>query len=448
MSTGSLTRAGHRKSVLFAAVAVVATLCLSARMDGADKAKSPIRKGTAAASKVQKPVAVKERVTEEKAEPAAEAKATEEKPKIVGVVGIGVTFVAKGVVPPKKVDAAAVAVGKAAAEVKADEPAAEEEPKDDTKKPKKKKSSKAAAKASGFAKSKFGGFGGGNGGPFGTGMFGSASAGGYASAGMSGFSGFGGLPYAAGNLMNFSPQLSIASANATAVAVASGDGAGASASASAGAFAAGGSLGATDDAMNCPRETPTDTGDEPTDDTEDGTGNLPDELASVVKLTNQERTRAGLATLTVNDTLMTLAQEQSDRMANANTMSHEVNGLSFMQRITSSNYNPAYAGENIAFGQATPEEVVTAWMNSPGHRANILNPNFTEIGVGVAQGSNGALYWTQIFGQPMAGGTQSSNSGTNSGTTNAAGTSQSTDSGTTGATTKTGRTTTTQSTGN
>jgi len=56
------------------------------------------------------------------------------------------------------------------------------------------------------------------------------------------------------------------------------------------------------------------------------------------------------------------------------------------------------AGENIAGGQRTPEDVVRAWMNSPGHRANILNPRFTHLGSGYFTGSNGfGHYWTQMF---------------------------------------------------
>jgi len=54
-------------------------------------------------------------------------------------------------------------------------------------------------------------------------------------------------------------------------------------------------------------------------------------------------------------------------------------------------------GENIASEQKTPEAVVTAWMNSSGHRANILSSNFSKIGVGYAINSNGTTYWTQIF---------------------------------------------------
>jgi uncharacterized protein YkwD len=55
------------------------------------------------------------------------------------------------------------------------------------------------------------------------------------------------------------------------------------------------------------------------------------------------------------------------------------------------------AGENIAAGQKTPEDVVNSWMNSSGHRANILSENFTAIGVGVAEDVNGTLYWVQMF---------------------------------------------------
>ncbi len=55
------------------------------------------------------------------------------------------------------------------------------------------------------------------------------------------------------------------------------------------------------------------------------------------------------------------------------------------------------AGENIAMGQSTPQEVVSSWMNSPGHRSNILSSVYTEIGVGLAINSNGISYWTQMF---------------------------------------------------
>ena len=55
------------------------------------------------------------------------------------------------------------------------------------------------------------------------------------------------------------------------------------------------------------------------------------------------------------------------------------------------------AGENIAMGQTSPEQVMNGWMNSEGHRKNILSPNFTQIGVGIAKNAEGRLYWTQQF---------------------------------------------------
>jgi uncharacterized protein YkwD len=61
-------------------------------------------------------------------------------------------------------------------------------------------------------------------------------------------------------------------------------------------------------------------------------------------------------------------------------------------------YSYSYAGENIAMGQRSPQEVMKAWMNSAGHRANILSPNFTEIGIGYYSDGN---YWVQQFGKPQ-----------------------------------------------
>ena len=62
-------------------------------------------------------------------------------------------------------------------------------------------------------------------------------------------------------------------------------------------------------------------------------------------------------------------------------------------------FNISYntAGENIAMGQKTPSEVMNSWMNSSGHRANILNSTYTELGVGIQKDSNGTIYWTQMF---------------------------------------------------
>ena len=80
-------------------------------------------------------------------------------------------------------------------------------------------------------------------------------------------------------------------------------------------------------------------------------------------------------------------------------MSHVgTDGSTFDQRIARTGYQANALGENVAFGYPTPAAVMDGWMTSPGHRANILNCAFRGIGVGVATGGDGRLYWTQNFG--------------------------------------------------
>ncbi|WP_129689362.1 CAP domain-containing protein [Gottfriedia acidiceleris] len=117
--------------------------------------------------------------------------------------------------------------------------------------------------------------------------------------------------------------------------------------------------------------------------------------SKVVDLTNAERTKAGLKPFTVNATLSKTARLKSQDMTDKNYFDHTspTYGSPFdMMKQFGITYS--YAAENIAKGQKTPEEVVTAWMNSAGHRANILNPNLTQIGVGYDSRSNA---WTQQF---------------------------------------------------
>jgi len=115
----------------------------------------------------------------------------------------------------------------------------------------------------------------------------------------------------------------------------------------------------------------------------------------VVELTNAERAKYGLAPLKIYDPLMKVAHAKSQDMATNNYFSHTspTYGSPFDQ-IKAAGITYRAAGENIAQGQRTPEEVVQAWMNSEGHRANILNANFTHIGVGYVANGN---YWTQQF---------------------------------------------------
>ncbi|MBM7619249.1 putative YkwD family protein [Bacillus tianshenii] len=115
----------------------------------------------------------------------------------------------------------------------------------------------------------------------------------------------------------------------------------------------------------------------------------------VIELTNAERRKNGLSDLKADSDLSNVAREKSKDMKAKNYFSHTspTYGSPFdMMRDFGISYNTA--GENIAMGQRSPEEVVQAWMNSEGHRKNILNGNFTHIGVGYVEDGN---YWTQMF---------------------------------------------------
>jgi uncharacterized protein YkwD len=123
----------------------------------------------------------------------------------------------------------------------------------------------------------------------------------------------------------------------------------------------------------------------------------------VVTLTNAERAKAGCGPLTVDATLTAVAQAHSQDMATHDYFDHNgQDGRTPFDRMTAAGYRYSTAAENIAAGQRTPQDVMTAWMNSPGHRANILNCSLKEIGVGYATGSSSqyGVYWTQDFGTP------------------------------------------------
>lgn len=115
----------------------------------------------------------------------------------------------------------------------------------------------------------------------------------------------------------------------------------------------------------------------------------------VVELTNAERAKQGLPALKIDTELSKVARIKSEDMKKNNYFDHNspTYGSPFdMMKKFGISYTSA--GENIAQGQRTPEEVVQAWMNSAGHRANILNNGFTHIGVGYVESGN---YWTQQF---------------------------------------------------
>lgn len=118
----------------------------------------------------------------------------------------------------------------------------------------------------------------------------------------------------------------------------------------------------------------------------------------VVQLTNQQRAKNGLPALKIDWELARVARYKSADMRDKNYFSHTspTYGSPFTMM---KNFGISYrtAAENIAAGQSTPQEVVNSWMNSPGHRANILKSDVTHIGVGYAKGGSYGHYWTQMF---------------------------------------------------
>lgn len=115
----------------------------------------------------------------------------------------------------------------------------------------------------------------------------------------------------------------------------------------------------------------------------------------VIRLVNEIRTKNGLKTLTYDWELSRVARYKSQDMKDNKYFSHTspVYGSPF-QMIKNFGISFRSAGENIAKGYSTPQAVVNGWMNSSGHRANILNSSYTHIGVGYVSGGN---YWTQMF---------------------------------------------------
>lgn len=118
----------------------------------------------------------------------------------------------------------------------------------------------------------------------------------------------------------------------------------------------------------------------------------------VVRLVNAERTKAGLRLLANNWEISRVARIKSQDFINRNYFGHDspTYGSPF-QMLRSFGIPFSAAAENIASGQRTASAAMSSWMNSAGHRANIMNPNFNQIGVGVARDNRGNLFWTQMF---------------------------------------------------
>ena len=133
-------------------------------------------------------------------------------------------------------------------------------------------------------------------------------------------------------------------------------------------------------------------------DEEPGRGRLDE----VVALTNRRRAEHGLGPLAWADRLAAAAQAHNEDMVRRGFFAHESpDGRSVADRVRAAGYDYRVVAENLAAGQRTPEEVVQGWMDSPGHRANLLHPDVREIGVAFAEGGAYGTTWTQVFGTPL-----------------------------------------------
>ncbi|TAF57469.1 MAG: hypothetical protein EAZ61_01290, partial [Oscillatoriales cyanobacterium] len=127
--------------------------------------------------------------------------------------------------------------------------------------------------------------------------------------------------------------------------------------------------------------------------------------AEVLALTNQFRQDNGIAGLTANAALSQAAETHSQAMANLDFFSHTgLDGSTASDRAIAAGYTSSFVGENIGAGHSTPASVVQGWIESEGHRANLLNASYTQLGVGYVflaedtGNTNWNHYWTQMFG--------------------------------------------------
>lgn len=126
-----------------------------------------------------------------------------------------------------------------------------------------------------------------------------------------------------------------------------------------------------------------------------------EQAKEVLQLVNQERSKQGLRALTLSNELTSIATTKARDMAESRYFDHNSpNYGSPFEMLQKFGVNYRSAGENIAAGQRTAKEVMNSWMNSSGHRANILNANYTQLGVGFYAGGQYDTYWVQLFIKP------------------------------------------------
>ena len=125
--------------------------------------------------------------------------------------------------------------------------------------------------------------------------------------------------------------------------------------------------------------------------------------ADVVRLTNDARTRNKLPPLRTSAKLMEAARIHAQQMASHQRSDHTISGAQYptmQSRLQAVEYAYMQAAENVAWNQSSAQAVLTSWMNSSGHRSNILDAGLTEMGAAMARSSRGEPYWIQVFGRP------------------------------------------------
>jgi uncharacterized protein YkwD len=127
---------------------------------------------------------------------------------------------------------------------------------------------------------------------------------------------------------------------------------------------------------------------------------LSKEEKRLLDLTNVEREKEKLQPLVPSPVLFKVARAHSANMARQEKMSHELDGKNPYMRLKEAGYRYRYAGENVAYGDVDLDKVMKGWMDSPGHRKNILTPGYTEIGLAAVRSEEGLVYYTQVFGTP------------------------------------------------
>lgn len=119
------------------------------------------------------------------------------------------------------------------------------------------------------------------------------------------------------------------------------------------------------------------------------------------RLLNEYRSNNGLDGLGYSTTLETAADAMARDMYQRNFFDHvNPDGDGPLDRAVAAGYDPLMVGENIAYGQRSPEEVTIGWINSEGHRKNMVHTDFTEVGMGYFLAPNQNKYWVQVFGTP------------------------------------------------